>query len=131
MSRPISFAQGKLSLGATTDLPRYFGLWFSRGVDIAARIVRFRSRRAWRQVGERFGVRTLRTGHAIELRKRGVVAEECLQACRLCSEQLDLGVKHIQLSSCACIQAGFGQTQCFIGLLYIFLLALNQFAVLL
>src|SRR5947207_6705310 len=104
---------------------------FSFGIYTTSRVVGLRFRRARRQVSEHFSEGALCASCSVELRQRKIISEERLQARRLRRQQLHLGIEHIQLNSCASIQARLGQTQRFLGLLDIFLLALNQFAILL
>lgn len=104
---------------------------FSGSIRPAARVIDLRSRRTWRQVGERFGVGTLRASGPVELREGRIVSEKRLQTRRLRREQLDLGVEDIQLHPCASVEPGFGQAQRFLSQSHVFLLALNKFAVLL
>src|SRR5947207_5710989 len=89
--------------------------WFSFCVDAAAGIIGLRFCGARRQVGERFGVGTLRTCGPVKLRKRRIVSEKRLQLRCLRREQLDLGVEDIQLHPCASVQARLGQTQRFVS----------------
>src|SRR5206468_6691752 len=105
--------------------------WVSFSVHATTGVVSFRFRRAWRQVGERFGVGTLCTGRAVEFRQGRVIAKERLQTRRLRRQQLDLGVEDIQLHPCASVEPRLGQAQRFLGLLNVFFLTLNQLLVLL
>ena len=82
---------------------------FTGGIGPAASVINSRAGRPRRQVGERFGVGTLRASGPVELREGRIVSEKRLQTRRLRREQLDLGVEDIQLHPCASVEPGFGQ----------------------
>src|SRR6266404_9244561 len=62
------------SRGRSPHLGIVSAFWFSFCVDAAAGIIGLRFRGARRQVGERFGVGTLRTCGPVKLRKRRIVS---------------------------------------------------------
>src|SRR6266496_1544321 len=112
----LSAATKSLDSGqASFALVRGRATAFSGGIGIAARVIDLRSRRTWRQVGERFAVGTLRASGSVELRERRIVSEKRLQTRRLRREQLDLGVEDIQLHPCASVEPGLGEAQRFVG----------------